>query len=286
MTEDAAEVTAHDDTSSQEQVDSTATPETEKLELSPDEQAEAEAKAEEEQKQASDRTKTRRRQRRDAKVRRATEAQHKAEIDAAYWKGKAESGGSKQEAEGETEPQQDDFESYDEYNRAIVRWEIAKAVKGTEKPSKEDKAPESQTSQDIAGEPTEEFKTFKAAGTEKYGQDFDDMIEAAMNNEFASSTIMVETMMEDENGADMAMHFYDNPEEAARIAQLSPRKQVQELTKLGETLGKSSSESPARKISGAPEPITTEKGSSAHSVDLDKVDMEDYVKQRRKQKMG
>jgi hypothetical protein len=270
-----AETTAQADIPAPEQVEQTA-PSEEKPDLTPEQKAEAEEKADEEKRQASDRTKRRRRQRREAAIRREQEARIEAEKKAEYYRGLAEAGKQPESKEG-GEPSQDEFETYEEYTRALIKWELAQANKEIEKPQKKEPAPETQETGPVS---SEAFKSFTDAGTEKYGEDFDDMIQAAMNNEFAATEIMVEAMVEEDYGIDLAMHFYDNPEEAARIAKLSPRKQVQELNKLGAEVSKPK---PEKKLSAAPEPITPEKDSSVPEVDTSKMTTEQYIKHRRKQ---
>ena len=281
-TEDnAAEVTAQAE-QAPEQVEQTA-PSEETANLTPEQETAAEDKADEEKRQASERTKRRRRQRREAEIRREKEARIEAEKRAEYYRGIAEAKGLEQ-GNTDGEPSQDDFETYDEYTRALIKWELAQANK-TEKPQESNKdaeqAPETQNTGPVS---SEEFKSFTDKGSEKYGEDFDYMIQAAQNNEFAATEIMVEAMVSEEYGVDLAMHFYDNPDEAARVAGLSPLKQVQELNKLGAEIKTKST--PEKKISNAPDPITPERESSVPEVDPSKMTTEQYIKYRRKQLAG
>lgn len=282
--ENAADQTAHDDISSTEQVDQTATHETEEqTDLTPEQQAEAEEKAEAEKKQASERTKLRRKQRQNAKIRRAEERAQQAEIDAAYWKGKAEAGAGKQETKGDERPQQDDFETYEEFTDALVDWKLAQAGKDDKTPPDEGKESTRQTkSDDVQGE-SEEFKAFKAAGQEKYPDDFEDMMETIASDDFPMSMTMAEAVVNEEYGVELAMHLYDNPDEADRIAKLSPLSQLRELDKIGQTLGKSE-EKPTKKISNAPDPANLEKGSSVQDAGLENLSTEEYIAKRQKQK--
>jgi len=268
--ENAAEATAQD-----ELVDETANVETEEVN---EEVKTEEVEAEEKEKQASERTKLRRRQRRDAKFNREREARVEAEKEAAYYRGLSE--GSKQpEVKEDGEPKSSDYEDYDEFIDAKVEWKFAQANKATEKPK-----PAQEATTTDSTEPSEEFKSFQTKGLEKFGEDFTDMIEAAKNQEFASSQIMVEAMIEEDNGPEMAMHFYDNPDEAAKIAKMSPLRQVKALAALGDTL--SVKEAP-KKTSEAPEPITPEKDSSVRkSVDSSKESMADYVARRAKERVA
>ncbi|MCF6327585.1 MAG: hypothetical protein L3J21_09885 [Devosiaceae bacterium] len=275
-TENAADATANGDISPTEQVDLAATEiQTEEIELTPEQQAEETAKVEQQKQANESRTQKRRRQRNAKELRTANDARQKAEIDAAYWRGKAESGGAQKE-DGDKEPQQDDFDDYDEYIDAKVDWKFSKLTKSQSEP----KAAQAEE----AKSQSPEFTTFSDAGTRKYGADWADMMDAAQNNEYPTTQLMAETMMTDDHGVDMAMHFYDHPEDASRIAKLSPLQQVKELTKLGDALKGKSGESPVKKISGAPEPVTSERGTAASNGRLDGLSMQDYVARRRKQR--
>lgn len=270
--ENAAEATAQD-----EQVEATATEEVSTEEVTAEEvETKSETETEEETKQASERTKLRRRQRRDAKLNREREARVEAEKKAEYYRGLSE--GSKQtEVKEDGEPKSSDYEDYDEFIDAKVEWKLAQANKATEKPKPAQEAPATDST-----EPSEEFTSFKAKGLEKFGEDFTDMIEAAQNQEFAASQIMVEAMIEEDIGPEMAMHFYDNPDEAAKIAKMSPLRQVKALAALGDTL--SVKEAP-KKTSEAPEPITPEKDSSVRkNIDPSKETMAEYVARRAKER--
>jgi len=250
-------------------------PETEKVELSPEQQAEAEAKAEEEKQAKESRTQKRRRQRQKRELNDAKTATQKAEVEAAYWRGKAEAGGStKADAEVDAKPQQDDFETYGEFNEALVDWKLAQADKGKEKPPAKGEASGSHANNDNAADDSEEFKAFRAAGAEAYPDDIDDMIEVITGKDFPMSQAMAETITGEDVGLEMAMHFYDNPEEAANIAKLTPLNQLNALNELGETLAKAAKK-PDKKISGAPDPITPEKGSSVQNVAMSKLSTAD-----------
>ena len=284
MTTDAADTTANDDTSS-EQVDKTAIPENEqKLELTPEQQAEAEAQAKEQEQAKESRTQKRRRQRQKRELNDAKEAQHKAEVEAAFQKGRAEGGGKEASSEGNEKPQQDDFDTYGEFNEALMDWKLAKAGAKDEKPLDDKPADTNKPNTESADNYPEEFKTFSDAGAEKYGEDFSDMMEAALNNEYPTSQIMAETMMGEDNGIDMAMHFYDHPDEARRIANLTPRQQVKAMDELGETLKKAAPVH--KKSSKAPAPLDTENGAAPANKKLEDMGTTDYIAARMKQKHG
>lgn len=272
----SADATATETESTVETVDQTEET-TEVIAESEEKSSEEKAEDEETKRQASERTKRRREQRAKAAARREREARIEAEKRAEYYRGLAEARASSEPQEN-AKPQADDFESYDEYLDAVVDWKLAQA--GTKE---EEQAPAAkpESKPDAQPEP-EEFKSFREAGTKKYGEDFEEMMEAARNQEFAASELMVNAMLTEEVGPDLAMHFYDNPDEALRVSQLPPLKQAMELNKVAESL----KTQPEKKISQAPDPIKPEKGSSVRDVDLSKVDTEEYIARRRKQLYG
>lgn len=279
--EQTADVTAPDDqTQANEAVE---TIEKDKVELTPEQIAEEKADVEKEKQAEESRTQKRRRQRANRDLREAKSAQQKAEIDAAYWKGKAESGNTREGAALKP-PQQDDYENYDDYIDAKFDWKMDQAAKKNDKP--QDSAANTQQPSAAAQNESPEFSSFQSAGGKEYGRDWDDMMDSAKNNDFSVSEIMAETMMSEEHGPKMAMHFYDNQDDADRISRLSPLKQVQELTKISDSFGKKAKESLAKTISGAPDPISTERGSSSGKTGLDGLTMDEYVAKRRKQKQG
>jgi len=248
-------------------------------------------------KQASERTRRRREQRRNAKNRRETEARITAEKEAAYWRGRAESQPRTEQDEADGKPNADDFDTFEDYVDKLTDWKLDQAAKG--KPI--DNKPVQETGADnnrpatVGDQKTRE--TFNNKGFEKYGEDFVEMMDAAANVEFVSTEEMADYMLHEETGIDVAMHLYDNPEEAAKIANLSPRAQIRALDKLSESLATGSTDTGAtehkepvgKTISQAPEPINRERGKNIASGDTAakaaaRGDMEAYSRLREKER--
>lgn len=270
-----------------------------------EEQAEPTAKEQEEQKkQASERTRRRRQQRRDARIKRETEARIQAEREAAYYRGLAEGKGQGQHQgseDGNKAPEPEDFDDYADFIDARFAWnqkQQGKAQEITQETTQQQPQPQKTAGQGDDQAPLidqEVLSNFVQAGEQKYGEDFQEMLEAAQNIEFALTDTMGEVMMDSDVSIDIAMHLYDNPEEAARIANLSPAKQVREINGLeaqlkNGTLTVSSSagtSQPTQKtVSQAPAPVSPEKGGEVPSVDPSKMSTKEYIKHRQKQLYG
>jgi hypothetical protein len=264
--------------------------------------------------QANERTKRRRDQRRRSRDRQNVDARIKAETDAAYYRGRLEEreAAVNQQAQQQEniKPKVEDFGTYDDYVDALTDWKVdqrmnaANKKAGDQNQQKQDNQ-QQRTPQNQQTEPhmNEEAKKqaleFKKSGVEKFGADFDEMLEAAQRTEFAATDVMLEAIIESGVGPDIAMHLYDNPEESFRIANLSAYRQGKEIGKIAEQLkigGGSSNQSHQNQhqqsnaqnqnISKAPAPIVPEKGSSVPSTDMSKLSTDEYISKRRKQLHG
>jgi uncharacterized small protein (DUF1192 family) len=112
-------------------------------------------------------------------------------------------------------PKSEDFTDYDQYTRALTRYELKQAR------SEERAAEATKTNSDKWQERVKE--------TKKTAPDFDDVMSDA---DVPISNVMQQMMLESEIGPRMVYELAKNPAEAKRIAQLSPIAAVKELTKL------------------------------------------------------
>lgn len=221
-----------------------------------------------EDKQASEKTRRRRAQRRrQRELQQEREARIEAEKQAAYYRGLAE---SKVQPDGE--PKRDDFEDVEDYIEAKTEWKVKQAEKPSESPKNIPEPPNLNN---------ESYQNFESKGFEQYGDDFNEMLEAAKNQEFAATEVMTAAIFDSEMGPELAMHLYDNPTEAARIANLPAHRQVRELQGLEVKLKPKPQE---KKVSQAPPPVNHEKGDSEPGTDLSKIkDTSSYIEMRKKQ---
>lgn len=275
-----AEATAENEILAGEAAEETTTGEEE---LTEEQQAEQAAKEEADKGQANERTRRRREQRRNARERRDRDARIEAEKEAAYWRGRAEAQTTQQQ-ESNGKPDRDDFDTYEEYNEAEKAWEQEQVGKPQEK--KPEQAAKPDVPANMPDVTPETVQAVNQKGLEKYGEDFGDMLEAA-RSEFPSTATMAEYVYDEEGGIDIMMHFYDHPEDAERIASLSPRAQVRALDELAQTIAGKGKPAGKGKISSAPAPVKPEKGGEVvPEVDMGKMDTESYIKRRQKQMYG
>ena len=161
-------------------------------------------------------------------------------------------------------PKREQFEELEDYIEARAEWRAETVVAQREaKRVAETKA-----------------KTWeqKVRETAKEIGDIEDVIN---NSDVSITAVMQDAIMESDVGPKLA-HFLDkNPDEADRIATLSPVAQVRELTKLEDKLKAPAVKEPSK----APEPITpiTGKASASSNDPSDNDSVDDWMKKRNKQ---
>jgi len=202
----------------------------------------------------------------------------------AYLKGKIDAQKESQTPkEPETElvkPNRDDFDDYDDYTEALTDYKLdvrlderdkANAVKASEN--------EAKTAKDKAQESFNE-QISKARGKH---EDFDEVV---MNNQDVAITdSMLNVMQESTLGAEVAYHLGKNPEEALRIAKLSPTAQAMAIGRIEGTLDAPVQNTiTPKRVSTASEPVgkgIQGKG-AAPSKKLSDLNMEEYARERLK----
>lgn len=172
-------------------------------------------------------------------------------------------------------PKADDFDTLDEYIDAKYdyREKLAEA-------NREDAQTQKQPSQK-ASEPPEGIEEFFESGSEAH-DDFVDVINSipprSLTNEMATALIEID---DDRIRTETAYYLGNNHKEAARIARLSPTRQVAEIGKLEAKMDKPKKSATA---SAAPAPIKPVGGSKTFSTEITgKESYEDFVKKRDKQ---
>lgn len=143
-------------------------------------------------------------------------------------------------------PTLDKFDNFEDYMAARVAYEAEKVVDGrlskVQQMEAERKATEAQH-RVLAS-----WQEKQAAAADKYA-DFEEVVG---DSEAAISREMGQAIVESDYGADIAYYLAQHPEDAKRIASLSPIRQIVEIGKLEDRVSK-----PAPKaITKAPEPIT------------------------------
>lgn len=145
------------------------------------------------------------------------------------------------------EPTRDQYGSYEEFIEARADWRADRKVdqKFTEREAK-DRERQTQTDQQTA---RESFKK-QMKDSAKDIEDFDEVL-SEMKPTDPVANISASAIEAADAPGKVLYHLAKNPDEAERIASLSPGKQAREIVRLEEKLAK-----PPVKPSKAPEPIT------------------------------
>jgi hypothetical protein len=208
--------------------------------------------------------------------RRAEEATRRA----AYYEGLAQGGrgappqGAQPEAK-DGPPKQEQFESYDEYLRALTRHEIR-----TEMAQERQKLTQDLEAREIRGT----FESRAQAVREKHS-DFDEVV---FNENLSVSVPMRDAFMNLPDGAELAYHLGQHPEEAARISRLSPNHQMLELGRISYQLATPPPPpAPKPQVSAAPAPITPVKAAAKATEALrDDLSVAEWMRRRGKDLRG
>lgn len=163
--------------------------------------------------------------------------------------------------QADAEPKREAFESYEDYLRALGRFEARlEAKRAAEENGKRAQLMQAEAYQ---RQLAERFQKQIPEARKKYA-DFDEVVESA---EIAMTPVMQRAIMESDMVHDVNYFLAKNPAEAERISVLPPLAQVREIGRIEAKLA--SAPAPVVKPSSAPEPITPVKGASTPSGDLD-----------------
>ncbi len=198
-----------------------------------------------------------------------TRQRHEAEREAAYWRGIAETRAAKEQPKADAEPKAEYFSDYGEYVRALAKFEAKSLVKAelTQlEAQRQDQAKASTWQQ-------------RAEAVKAELPDFDQV----MRTSTAPMTqAMAEAIRESEAGPKVAYHLAQNPEVAARLAQLSPLAAAREIGKLEASLSTAAAPAPAaKKITSAPTPPTPVGSGRSTTGDPGKMSQADYMEWRK-----
>jgi len=203
----------------------------------------------------------------------------------AYLKGLAE--GSKVASPTEeiaelVKPDRDDYEDYEDYIEALTDYKTDKKL--AEKDAIDAKKANEVTAEKELNKRQENFQSQIAAAKVKY-PDFEEMV--MENNDLAITGDMLRVMQESTLGADIAYHLARNPEEAVKIAGLSPTAQAMALGRIEYTLDTPPQKTTEpRNVTKAPEPVGRDiKGKGTVLTTLsDKDSFEEWERKRNRQR--
>jgi hypothetical protein len=172
------------------------------------------------------------------------------------------------------EPSEEDFETYSDYNKALIKWNIQNELHQEQAGRRESLA------RDQAQRAQAELVAAHRARIDEFKSEHEDF-EAVIRGPHGAQLTkpMEDTIVNSELGPALMYHLTQNPEEANRIARLHPMMAVKEMGKLEARLetaptGPVSSADPVTK---APRPIKpVGGGATASTVPLDDMPYQDY----------
>ncbi|WP_337053998.1 hypothetical protein [Pseudoxanthomonas sp. USHLN014] len=175
------------------------------------------------------------------------------------------------------EPKPEDFEfDLGKYNRAWYEW----------RKGQDDKASAAAKKQEAERERQRKFQESAVAFVES-NPDFHEVIS---NPLLPISVEMAEVISEADNPAAVAYYLGKNPQEAQRIAEMSPAGIGRAIGRIEASLSTPAPEAPRqptpKTVTKAPPPVTTLSGSPAVVKSLDDMSMAEYDAARRKERLS
>lgn len=172
----------------------------------------------------------------------------------------------------DSEPTIDKFDSFDEYVAAKAAYIAKQQIEST--------LTEREKRESAAREATERQKTVESwekrvAQATAEMPDFEDVI---ASSEVPMTGPMQQVIMESDIGPKLAYHLANNPDEATKIAQMSPIRAIAALGRLEERLV---SEKPGVKSTSTPPPIQTVGNRAGVKKDPGKMSDAEYAKWRK-----
>ena len=158
-----------------------------------------------------------------------------------------------------TRPAQDNFETTEEYEDALIGWHNSNTVAKLQQ--EEERKSEART--------LETFHT-NAAPLREAHEDFDDMVEQPVFTDTMRKTVFAL-----DNGPMLAYHLGKNPDLATMIGNLAPERQIYEVYKLETSLLLAQKK---KTTSNAPAPLSPVGISGGGAVDESKMDDEAWFK--------
>ena len=164
--------------------------------------------------------------------------------------------GQARQAQDTGEPNRDQYSDYEAYLRAVTRWEADQATDKRLRAEREERQGRERQQQQgdfhrkMADAWIERENAFKAT-TKGYDATVNAFLDEGAAELSPDSRALI---IESELGPQLLHHLAVNPDEAERIAELSPRRQLIELGKLEDKLPKPGS---SKKTTNAPPPAST-----------------------------
>ncbi len=174
--------------------------------------------------------------------------------------------------EAKGEPQLSDYDDWGKYAKDVAKWEVAQAKTEFSKTQTEE------VHRVLEQKAQSEFKERLDDFAEKH-EDFQELIEDIAPLIRGAA---LETLIDSKHGPEIIYHLAKNPEEAEKLAKLSPLAAAREIGRIEERLNTKKE----KKSSSAPAPIKIVTGASAASLSLENAEMKDFIRLRRAQKQN
>lgn len=175
------------------------------------------------------------------------------------------------------EPKEENYQDYKAYLRDLTKWEAkqasAEALK-TDREAARSRETQQAGSEKVAKAWTEREKSFEATT-----KDYESVVAAFAEDELQNLSREARmAIVESDVGPALLYYLAKNPEEAERIAELSPVRQSAELGKLETKVAM-----PAKRTTNAPAPANITTGGKTATKDLSKLSQTEYEAERKKQ---
>jgi hypothetical protein len=220
-----------------------------------------------------------------ARVDSLTREKGEAEREAAYWRGLAlarngapapATPAPAAQPAADTEPDPEQFANYAEYVKELTAWTARQTV-----------AQERQ--REATARASETRATNWQSRQTAFAESTPDYREVVGTSQAPVTGAMAEALQESEHGPALAYHLAKHPDEAAELAALPERAMLRRLGMLEARIAATPAPAPApaARTTNAPPPVkpVNNAGPSA-PPSLDKMSMDEYVAQRRKQGAG
>lgn len=160
-------------------------------------------------------------------------------------------------------PKLESFKTYEDYVEALTDWKISQKAAVLTEAHAQDAVAESYAKQTEA--------------SRKQHPDWDEVF--AENSDIEIHPEVHQTIVEHDNGSEIAYYLAKNPEVAESMARMSVRRQIAEVGRISAVLERSDAPAPVKPRTAAPAPITPVSGGSTSATpDPGKMTMAEYRK--------
>lgn len=217
-----------------------------------------------------------------------TKGKADAERETEYWKQQALKGQSETKPQADVKPEPstakepiaDDYETYGDYLKAVVRFEADERETTKERASQSAK-------QQVEFKSKLDSHLARVSEFKKSHSDWDELVEDAEG--IVPSMAMQEIILESENGPDLLYELLNDKSEFERISKLGTIAAAREIGKIEARLSSSepSEDKPEPKTTKAPAPISSLKSKApAPTKDPEKMDYQEFKRFRENQIRG